>query len=89
MLGWKKTTGASRSNVEGIFGDAFAPNLADVGGPSSLRISGHCRPILPRLLATPRRSAGNTMLPGERTSPVGIDKQRKDLPLLRRDAQVL
>ena len=36
------TVTTARSNVEGIFGDAFVPNLTDVGGPSRLRISGHC-----------------------------------------------
>jgi hypothetical protein len=40
LLGWKPATKKSAARCVELFGDARAPNLADVGGKESLRIAG-------------------------------------------------
>lgn len=40
LLGWKPATKKATARCERLFGRAYAPNLADVGGMESLRIAG-------------------------------------------------
>jgi hypothetical protein len=40
MLGWKPATAKSARRCTELFGEAIAPNLADVGGIESLRLAG-------------------------------------------------
>lgn len=40
LLGWRGATAKSEERCRKLFGDAVAPNIADVGGVESLRIAG-------------------------------------------------
>lgn len=41
LLGWKTSTAASHALCERLFGEALAPNLADVGSAASMQLAGY------------------------------------------------
>ncbi|MDQ3151066.1 MAG: restriction endonuclease [Actinomycetota bacterium] len=41
LLGWKASTETSRPACERLFGEAIAPNLADVGSAASMQLAGY------------------------------------------------
>lgn len=68
LLGWKKATAKSTSRCEAIFGQALAPNIADVGNVGSLRLTGHVFASLGVPFSQSRQSAVDSDAGGEEGS---------------------
>lgn len=68
LLGWKKATAKSTSRCQTIFGEALAPNIADVGNVGSLRLTGHVFDSLGIPFSQRRQSAFESDVGGEEGS---------------------